>query len=216
MPRVRLTYAKRGRSCFVPHIAIPSVFSRSGARAGIPFTLTGGFTPRARISLGPELPVGIPALAEPFEVWVSSFDEEMPHRWNRCLPPGFVLTGVHVVSEESESDRRHLSKHCEGASCLLTTRRSNIPLCTIGSCIEASGHALSIVSVTLDGRPFLRCILEAPSRQSPAVLIKMLVEEGAIGGWADIFLVREAVGYLSKRESEPGGYFVSPLSSPLL
>ncbi|MBQ6664010.1 MAG: DUF2344 domain-containing protein, partial [Synergistaceae bacterium] len=56
--RVRLIYSKRGGACFVPHIALAQMFSRSASRAGLSLTMTQGFSPRAKISFGPELPAG--------------------------------------------------------------------------------------------------------------------------------------------------------------
>jgi hypothetical protein len=121
--RVRLTYAKRGRACFIPHIAIPSIFSRSGARAGISFQLSEGFSPRPRISLGPELPVGVPALAEPLEVRLASLGAEDIVRWNRSLPPGFSFTGACIVAADPGSEEaKSLNKWCEASSCILALR----------------------------------------------------------------------------------------------
>lgn len=217
MVRLRLTYSKRGRACFIPHIAIPSVFARSGARASIPFQLSEGFAPRPRISLGPELPVGIPALSEPFEAWVRSFDPGMLRRWNECLPPGFSLTGGYAVPEGSTNEARALSKHCEAASCLLALRGEASPSPRFTACLEGLREAGEILSVTpafMGDRPCLRCIVEAPSKRGPAALVRPLVEEGFVEGWADILLVREAVGRLVRGAAEGAEYGVVPLSSP--
>lgn len=215
--RLRLTYSKRGRACFIPHIAIPSVFARSGARASVPFQLSEGFTPRPRISLGPELPVGIPALSEPFEAWVHSFDQEMLRRWDECLPPGFSLTGGYEVPEGSPGEARALSKHCEAASCLLAIRGETSPSPRLAACLEGlrdAGEILSVTSAFMGDRPCLRCIVETPSKRGPTLLVKPLVEEGIVEGWGDILLVREAVGRLVRGAAEGAEYGVVPLSSP--
>ena len=67
--RARLIYSKRGGACFVPHIALAQLFSRSASRAGLRLAMTQGFSPRAKISFGPELPAGVVALNEPADMF---------------------------------------------------------------------------------------------------------------------------------------------------
>jgi len=55
---VRILYEKLGPVCFVPHVEMPTLFSRSMRRAGIRQTFTEGMSPHPKISLGPPLPVG--------------------------------------------------------------------------------------------------------------------------------------------------------------
>ena len=137
MTRVRLTFSKRGRACFIPHIALPTIFSRAGRRAGIPFELSEGFTPRPRISLGPELSVGVPALFEPFEVRLSSWNSAMEGEWNACLPEGFALTGsVEITDLPGTPGAKALSRWCEGASCLLALRKGVEGKERIPACLE--------------------------------------------------------------------------------
>jgi len=212
--RIRLTYAKRGRACFIPHIAIPSVFSRSGNRAGISFQLSEGFSPRPRISLGPELPVGVPALSEPLEVRLDSFSAEDLLAWDRALPPGFFFTGpCRVNGEPGSAEARSLNKWCEVSSCLLALRRepSGIPL------LESFLRELKDRGEVLFFEPAdswsVRCILENPAQRSPGVLVKELQKRGIIEGWPDIFLLREVVGRLGVSE-ETGAPCVLPLTPP--
>jgi uncharacterized protein (DUF2344 family) len=70
--RIRLIYEKRGRACFVPHVAMSTIFARAAKRAGIELSNTDGFSPRAKISFGPELPAGVVALNEPADLWLKS------------------------------------------------------------------------------------------------------------------------------------------------
>ncbi len=216
MVRVRLTFSKRGRACFIPHIAIPSVLARSAARASIHFKLSEGFTPRPKISLGPELSVGVPALAEPFEAWLTEYSDDTPVRWNRYLPEGFSITGSTVVaglpgSEEAKS----LGKCCRASSCLLALRvpfSSSLPGCleelkeegTVLSCSEAQGLPAG----------FFRLIMEDPAKRGPGVLVKALAARGIISGWPEVFLVREVVGTLSLPE-DGSELRVLPLAEPL-
>ena len=210
MTRVRLTFSKRGRACFIPHIALPTIFSRAGRRAGIPFELSEGFTPRPRISLGPELSVGVPALFEPFEARLSSWNCAMEGQWNACLPEGFALTGsVEITALPGTPGAKALSRWCEAASCLLALRkgvkgRERIPDC-LENLLQKEELFFFEEPSCLPGGGF-RCIMKDPSRRGPGMLVKALVEAEVIRGWPEVFLLREAVGTL-----DPG---LLPSSSP--
>ncbi|MDR1378692.1 MAG: DUF2344 domain-containing protein [Synergistaceae bacterium] len=79
--RVRLIYEKRGGACFVPHVALASLFTRAARRAGIVLHSTDGFSPHAKISFGPELPAGVVALCEPVDLWVKSQEKRDKDGW---------------------------------------------------------------------------------------------------------------------------------------
>lgn len=191
MLRVRLTYAKRGRACFIPHIAIPSVFTRSGGRAGVKFQLSEGFSPRPRISLGPELPVGVPALNEPFEVRVASLTARDLSRWDLALPGGFFFTGALV---ESVPGTGSLNGQCEAASYLLALRgRDSTPLDAALAEMREEGL---ILHYREDAGPCFRCVVDNPARGGPGLFVKEFAKRGIIRGWADLFMLRESVGRL--------------------
>lgn len=216
MIRVRLTYAKRGRACFIPHIAIPSVLARGAARASISFRLSEGFTPRPKISLGPELSVGVPALAEPFEAWLTGYDEDTPRRWNLFLPEGFSLTGSTVVDGLPGSDEaKSLGKWCRASSCILALRGEAGT--ALQECLEElreEGTVLSFGCGPDLPAGFFRLVMEDPAKRGPGVLVKALAARGIITGWPDVFILREAVGPLSHPEGG-GEIRVLPLAEPL-
>lgn len=216
MIRVRLTYAKRGRACFIPHIAIPSVLARGAARASISFRLSEGFTPRPKISLGPELSVGVPALAEPFEAWLTGYDEDTPRRWNLFLPEGFSLTGSTVVDGLPGSDEaKSLGKWCRASSCILALRGEAGT--ALQECLEElreEGTVLSFGCGPDLPAGFFRLVMEDPAKRGPGVLVKALAARGIITGWPDVFILREAVGSLSHPEGG-GEIRVLPLAEPL-
>ena len=99
--RVRFIYSKRNGACFVPHIALAQMFSRSASRAGLKLTMTQGFSPRAKISFAPELPAGVVALNEPvdmffeFDKFNKSIPENIVDLMNDSLPEGFNISRVH-------------------------------------------------------------------------------------------------------------------------
>lgn len=217
MIRVRLTYAKRGRACFIPHIAIPSVLARSAARAAIGFRLSEGFTPRPKISLGPELSVGVPALAEPFEAWLTGYDEGTPHRWNLFLPEGFSITGSTVVDGlPGTEEAKTLGKWCRASSCLLALRGGEAGP-ALQECLEelkTEGTVLSFGCGPDLPAGFYRLVMEDPAKRGPGVLVKALAARGVISGWPGVFILREAVGMVSFPE-DGGDPRVLPLADPL-
>ena len=198
MVRVRLTFSKRGRACFVPHIALPTVFARSAARAGISFELSEGFTPRPRISLGPELPVGVPALAEPLEARLLSCDGDTPRRWDTFLPPGFAITGWKALEGTPGTEEvKSLGKLCNSWSCLLALRRNSAPpLEPFLQNLKEQGVILDFAEAPDRGKGFFRSVLENPSQRGPGLLVKALTERALASGWPDVFIVREKVGAL--------------------
>ncbi|MBQ6737044.1 MAG: DUF2344 domain-containing protein, partial [Synergistaceae bacterium] len=116
--RVRFIYSKRNGACFVPHIALAQMFSRSASRAGLKLTMTQGFSPRAKISFAPELPAGVVALNEPVDMFFE-FDKNAPKNlidlMNDSLPEGFNISRVIFPPDDSPS----LGKVCKAAEYLL-------------------------------------------------------------------------------------------------
>ena len=127
--RVRFIYSKRNGACFVPHIALAQMFSRSASRAGLKLTMTQGFSPRAKISFAPELPAGVVALNEPvdmffeFDKFNKSIPENIVDLMNDSLPEGFNISRVIFPPDDSPS----LGKVCKAAEYLIrVTPLSNL------------------------------------------------------------------------------------------
>ncbi|MBQ6982620.1 MAG: DUF2344 domain-containing protein, partial [Synergistaceae bacterium] len=182
--RVRLIYSKRGGACFVPHIALAQMFSRSASRAGLSLTMTQGFSPRAKISFGPELPAGVVALNEPVDMYFQSVPYNITSLMNDALPEGFTVSRALFPPEDSPN----LGKMCKSAEYLI--RHTN--------CLSLSEHALKfwgdsvISSENIDG--WLRIIVSDPAQNPIGGLIRHLKEDGIIAGWHEINAVRVAVG----------------------
>ena len=92
--RARLIYSKRGGACFVPHIALAQIFSRSASRLGLTLIMTQGFSPRAKISFAPELPAGVVALNEPVDMYFDDVHDDIAVMMNSSLPEGFHVSRV--------------------------------------------------------------------------------------------------------------------------
>ena len=182
--RVRLIYSKRGGACFVPHIALAQMFSRSASRAGLFLTMTQGFSPRAKISFGPELPAGVVALNEPVDMYFQSVPDNITELMNDALPEGFTVSRALFPPEDSPN----LGKMCKSAEYLI--RHTN-GLSLDEQARNFWGDAV-IVSEIIEG--WLRIIVSEPAQNPIGGLIRRLKENGIIAGWHEINAVRVAVG----------------------
>jgi radical SAM-linked protein len=68
-----VAYRKADRLRFLSHLEIARANERAVRRAGFPFVVTQGFSPRMRIAFGPALPVGTAGERELYEVWLHAF-----------------------------------------------------------------------------------------------------------------------------------------------
>jgi radical SAM family uncharacterized protein/radical SAM-linked protein len=66
--RYRVRYSKQGRAAFLGHLETLDAIRRGFRAAGLPLAYTEGYHPRAKISAGPALPVGIESQAEYIDV----------------------------------------------------------------------------------------------------------------------------------------------------
>ena len=182
--RTRLIYSKRGGACFVPHIALAQMFSRSASRAGLTLIMTQGFSPRAKISFGPELPAGVVALNEPVDMFFNSTPENLITLMNNSLPEGFNISRVIFPDDDSPS----LGKLCKHAEYLLrnvngldlTEYAKNF----YGDSILKANH--------LD--EWLRLIIKDPAQNPIGGFIKSMVSENIIAGWQNMNIVRVSIG----------------------
>ncbi|MBQ6970738.1 MAG: DUF2344 domain-containing protein [Synergistaceae bacterium] len=182
--RARLIYAKRGGACFVPHIALAQMFTRSAARAGFRLIMTQGFSPRAKISFGPELPAGVVALNEPVDMYLADDTADIVPGMNASLPEGFTVSRVTFPPE----DAPNLGRMCKSAEYLMRS--------TTG--VNLAEHAAdfwggSVIDCeNLEG--WQRVIVSDPAQNPIGGLIRNLVSSGMISGWHEVNIVRVAVG----------------------
>ena len=184
--RTRFIYSKRGGACFVPHIALAQIFSRTASRAGLKLIMTQGFSPRAKISFAPELPAGVVALAEAVDMF---FNEEVKtenliSKMNDALPEGFNISRVIFPEEDSPS----LGKLCTHAEYLIRSV-NNLDL-------KKYFNSPSILpnSCFLTPNCFLRFVIKDPAQNPIGGFIKNMIKENIISGWHEVNIVRAAVG----------------------
>ena len=187
MTRTRFIYSKRHGACFVPHIALAQIFSRSARRAGLELEMTQGFSPRAKISFGPELPAGVAALNECVDMFFQDLNNNtLLDDMNNSLPEGFNISRVIFPDEDSPS----LGKLCRHAEYLL--RSSNL------TCEDLIQHAKnfysdSIIKSELQDS-WSRIILSEPAQNPIGGLVKHMISENILNGWHEINIVRVSIG----------------------
>jgi len=185
--RIRFTYSKRGRSCFVPHVVIPQVFYRAMRRSGLQPLMSQGFSPRPRITLGPALPVGIVGICEPAETWFADIVDHFVKRINPYLPMGFQILSA------SEADGPSLNKQCNAASYLILPRENEKANLIFEALTGDVPFRELIVSCSLEGDA-IAMIVTNPCGFGPSAIIKYLQGENIIRKWSEICLVRNMVG----------------------
>jgi radical SAM-linked protein len=91
---LEVTFAKQGAMKYISHLDVMRVFSRALRRAGLPLTITQGFTPRIKMRFERALKVGVES---EHEKAVFYFNEEVPvERFtaslNSLLPKGIFIS----------------------------------------------------------------------------------------------------------------------------
>jgi len=71
--RLRVCFGKTGRLRHLSHLETMRACERAARRAGLPYAVTQGFTPRMRISFGPALPVGTAGEHEYFDLLLTRY-----------------------------------------------------------------------------------------------------------------------------------------------
>lgn len=71
--RLRVCFRKTGRLRHLSHLETMRACERAARRAGLPYAVTQGFTPRMRISFGPALPVGTAGEREYFDLLLTRY-----------------------------------------------------------------------------------------------------------------------------------------------
>lgn len=190
MTHTRLIYSKRHSACFVPHIALAQIFSRSARRAGLDLEMTQGFSPRAKISFCPELPAGVIALNECVDMFFHDINHDLLHVMNAALPEGFCISRVIYPDEGSPS----LGKLCRHAEYLLRSLK----------CDNLLKHAEKFYSGAIIKSEhkdnWVRIILSEPAQNPIGGLVKNMINENIINGWHEINIVRVSIGKYNQEQ----------------
>ncbi|NLL37795.1 MAG: DUF2344 domain-containing protein [Fretibacterium sp.] len=208
--RLRLFYEKRGGACFVPHVALAQVFARSARRVGLKLGMTKGFSPRSRMSFGPELPAGVVALCEPVDVYLAresvAAPQELVETWNAGLPKGFRAVNALFPAEGAPS----LGKGCREA--LYHLRASKLSCDLLQETLRET-YAEDVLLLPRDFLPgWTSLLLSSPASNGIGRWVRGMIGAGHVEGWQDVNIVRAAIGLWNGAEMElPGTLSPAPL-----
>jgi len=198
MPRYRIFYEKRGSACYVPHIVLPTIFTRAASRASnlksdnnelhpIFFKMTEGYSPHVKMSFASELPVGIVALMEPVDIWLeNSLSPSQFKAWSENMPMGFKLNDFKEIEDGSSS----LSKSCFISEYLLNASSTDR--------IESVKKAMFILAESKlisceDEGEFIRFTVNN-NLVTIGAIVRELISLNVVLGWHELRIVRVRVG----------------------
>jgi len=103
--RLRIRFTKRGRLRFLSHLEVMRACERAVRRAGLPYAVSQGFSPRMKISFGPALPVGSSGEREFFDLWLTSYDpaDKARDRLAAASAPELAPQEAKYVAEKAAS-----------------------------------------------------------------------------------------------------------------
>ena len=202
--RVRLIYEKRGGACFVPHISLASLFTRSAMRAGLSLSMTQGFSPHPKMSFGPELPAGVVALNEPVDIWVEEVPSEFLELWNKAMPEGFHIVSAVFPAEDSP----RLGTLCQAARYLVRAVETDNPIsCSdlLSNATEYYGEAVlrSEIECNVEENTqtdWLALTLAEPAQNPIGGWVKAMIASNCISGWQNLNIVRTDIGTWDKEK----------------
>jgi len=169
--KARLTYAKTGDARWLSHRNVMDLLERALRASGFPVRFTEGFNPHVRVSMGPALPLGAEALAEPFDVELHAPVEiGLLSRANRLLPEGLEITSCQMLGEGAPSlgkllaaSRLRLVRPLEAGPWPATLEAATVPA---GAAEGLSAVPAGILHWQCDGQT-LRLVLNARQTDGP-------------------------------------------------
>ena len=130
--RLRVRYGKRDRLRYLGHLEVLSTIDRCVRRAGLPFAVSEGFTPRMRINFTSALPVACASAEEYYDLLICSHVpvQEAFERLLAATPPDLAPDAAAYVAWEepaleaflTRSDWALLLRPVEGARLELTAQ----------------------------------------------------------------------------------------------
>ncbi len=142
--RYRVKFSKTGRAAFLGQVETLDAMRRALRAAGLPLRYSEGFHPRARVSAGPALPVGIESMAEHLDVETTGEigADGVVGEINARLPDGLravELSRIDVGAPSIEDSTALVSYEVESQS---LCEKASAALCRFG---EAPGLPLTRV-----------------------------------------------------------------------
>ncbi|MEA3489210.1 MAG: TIGR03936 family radical SAM-associated protein [Candidatus Omnitrophota bacterium] len=101
MPQIKTVkyearFCKKGMMVYISHLDLMTLFRRAIRRAGLPFVVTGGFTPRVKISIPSALKLGRESGNEKMTLWLTDDidPKELLKEINGQLPEGIRIVEI--------------------------------------------------------------------------------------------------------------------------
>jgi radical SAM-linked protein len=105
VPKLRLTFEKRGAAAFIGHLDLQRVFQRAIRRGGVPAAYSEGFHPHPKLSFALPLPLGMEGLAEYADIETTEPAEGIARALSRALPSGITVTGAEEFEGKGSAAR---------------------------------------------------------------------------------------------------------------
>lgn len=98
--RLKAIFSKTGDMRFISHLDLMRMFQRASRRAGLPVTLTKGFSPHIKISIQKALKLGLESRGEEavFYLDLKVSPEEFERSMNSNLPDGVRIVRAEYFS----------------------------------------------------------------------------------------------------------------------
>lgn len=102
--RLRVRYAKRGRLAYLAHLELLDAVQRMIVRAGLPYAITQGFSPRMKIAFSSALPVGTASDDEYVDVTLTAYEKAEAYRERlQAVSGGIEVLEAGYVPEKDPS-----------------------------------------------------------------------------------------------------------------
>ena len=105
MDKLRLKFAKTGKSSYISHLDLMRVMERAFMRARLPLEYSAGFNPHPKISIALPLPVGCESVCEIMDFSLKEHvdPEDIPGKLNAVMPEGIeVIEAYEAVRKTKE------------------------------------------------------------------------------------------------------------------
>lgn len=111
---LRTRYVETGRLRYLSHLELLRALERTVRRAGLPYAVTQGFSPRIKAAYGPALPVGVASRDEWFDLWLREYRPagEYLAALRRAAPPDLAPQEAAYVDLHAPSLSAALTLAC--------------------------------------------------------------------------------------------------------
>jgi len=99
--KYRVIFSKKEDIVYISHLDLMTLLRRGIRRSELPFVLTGGFTPRVKLSIPEALKLGKPSENEEMVLWLSEKipDNDIANILNSKLPRGVRIENASYMNE---------------------------------------------------------------------------------------------------------------------